>query len=86
MGFVDSDTGELTLRVDGFDVAAEGLGETELGGYVEETGQGVAAAEVVEDFISVFGRSVAVDGCNGYVCCAEGGDLIVLSACQSGRA
>jgi hypothetical protein len=78
VGFVDGDAGELALRVDGLDVAAEGFGQAELGGDVEETGERVAAAEVVEDGFSLLGGSVAVDCGDGYVCCAEGGDLVVL--------
>ena len=38
----------------------------------------MAAAEVVEDGVSFAGRGVAVYGGDGYVGCAESGDLIVL--------
>ena len=38
VGFVDGDAREFALRVDGLHVAAEGGGEAEFGGYVEESG------------------------------------------------
>ena len=53
MGFVDGDAGELALGVDGLDVAAERIGQAELGGHVEEACERVAAAEVVEDSLSL---------------------------------
>ena len=76
VGFVYGDAGEFALRVDGGEVPAEGVGEAELGGYVEETGEGVAAAEVIEDAGALSGRGGGVQGCDGDICGEEGGDLI----------
>ncbi len=82
VGFVDGDAGEFALRVHRFDVPPEGFREAEFGRHVEEAGERVAAAEIVEDSVSFFGRGVAVYGSDGYVCGAEGGDLVVLVRCQ----
>lgn len=58
VGLVDGDPGEFALRVDGGEVAAERVGEAELGGYVQEAGEGMAAAEVIEDAGALGGRGV----------------------------
>lgn len=60
VGFVDGDAREFALRVDGCEVPTEGLGEAELGGDVEEAGEGMAAAEVVKDAGTFGGRCVGV--------------------------
>ena len=53
MRFVDGDAGELALGVDGIEVPSEGGGKGEFGGYVEKAGKGMAAAEVIQNFVPV---------------------------------
>ena len=77
VGFVDGDTGELVLGVDGLQVAAEGFALAVFRGHVEKTGTWVAAAEVLDDGVTVLEGGVGVYGGDFDAGGTEGGDLVV---------
>ena len=60
VGFIDGDAGDFTLCVDGVQVPPERFGEAKFGGHVEEPGERVSAAQVIDDTSTLGGRCVGV--------------------------
>ena len=81
---VNGDTGELALRMYGFEMLAKGLGEGIFRRDVEKTSEGMAAFEIFEDIVFVGVGRIGVQSSHSNVGGSKCGDLVVHESQEGG--